>query len=136
MPRNVTRLHNLPEVLSRRRDLRHHLTKAEAILWGMLKNSKLEGRKFRRQHSVGVYILDFYCPSERLAIELDGSVHFEELNHMHDVQRDRYLSSKRIKVVRIGNGWVIKEPLFVLDAIKKEFGWRSRPPECLRIRGG
>jgi very-short-patch-repair endonuclease len=93
----------------------------------MLKNAQLEGRKFRRQHSVGVYILDFYCPSERLAIELDGSVHFEELSAIHDRRRDKHLNSKGIKVIRFGNSWVLKEPAFVLEAIKKEFGWRTRP---------
>ena len=58
---------------TKRKKLRNNLTPAEAALWNLLKNSQLEGRKFRRQHSVGFYILDFYCPSERMAIELDGA---------------------------------------------------------------
>ena len=58
-----------------RKSLRKNLTPAEAFLWRLLKNSQLENRKFRRQHSIGNYILDFYCPKIRLAIELDGDYH-------------------------------------------------------------
>lgn len=68
-------INNLPALRFFRKALRHNLTPAEAKLWTLLKGSQLAGRKFRRQHSVGNFILDFYCPSERLAIELDGAVH-------------------------------------------------------------
>lgn len=67
--------HNLPRIKAFRRKLRSNLTPAEAALWNILKNSKVEGRKFRRQHSVGKYVLDFYCPAERPAVELDGQGH-------------------------------------------------------------
>jgi very-short-patch-repair endonuclease len=70
MPRQVN---NRPELKQIRRELRHNLTPAEATLWRCLQNKQLAGRKFRRQHSVGSYVLDFYCPSEMLAIELDGA---------------------------------------------------------------
>ena len=66
--------HDLPYLKTFRRDLRNGLTPAEAFLWDRLKRSKLDGRKFRRQHSVGGYILDFYCCEEGLAIGLDGEV--------------------------------------------------------------
>ena len=69
-------LHNLPKLKTFRRKLRSNLTPAEAAFWKIVQNAKLDGRKFRRQHSVGGYILDFYCPAERLGIELDGEVHF------------------------------------------------------------
>ena len=68
-------LHEIPELKTFRRELRHNLTPAEAALWKMIRGSRLDGRKFRRQHSVGLYILDFYCPAEKLAVELDGQVH-------------------------------------------------------------
>ena len=70
--------HNLNTVKYRRRSLRRKLTLAEAVLWDLLKNKKLDGRKFRRQHSIDKYIVDFYCPSERLAVELDGEHHFTD----------------------------------------------------------
>jgi len=73
--RHKRRLNNLPELAGFRRKLRNALTPAEARLWTLLKRAAL-GRKFRRQHSVGRYILDFYCPSEKLAVELDGEDHF------------------------------------------------------------
>ena len=66
---------NLKALRPIRRDLRNHATAAERALWQMLKGRQLHGRKFRRQRSVGAYVLDFYCPSERLAVEVDGSVH-------------------------------------------------------------
>ena len=69
------RLNNKTVLEPRRKKLRRNLTPAEAFLWTVLKNSNLAGRKFRRQHSVGNYILDFYCDSEKLVVELDGEVH-------------------------------------------------------------
>jgi very-short-patch-repair endonuclease len=62
------RTHNQEELKNRRKGLRKKLTPAEATLWLLLKDKKLEGRKFRRQHSVGKYIVDFYCPSEKLVM--------------------------------------------------------------------
>ncbi|MDO7875742.1 DUF559 domain-containing protein [Hymenobacter sp. ASUV-10] len=61
-------INNLPHKQDDRRQLRNRLTSAEAVLWNNLKNAQLENRKFRRQHSIGEYILDFYCPEEKLAV--------------------------------------------------------------------
>ena len=66
---------NKPELKSVRKDLRNMSTSAEATLWKLIKGQQIDGLKFRRQHSVGPYILDFYCPQFRLGIELDGEVH-------------------------------------------------------------
>ena len=68
-------INNKKSLKSFRKELRINLTPAEAKLWTYLQKSKLDGRKFRRQHSVESYILDFYCPAEKLAVELDGEVH-------------------------------------------------------------
>ena len=70
-------LNNRPELNARRRELRRSLTVAEARLWTCLRHAGL-GWKFRRQHSLGPFIMDFYCPSARLAIELDGAAHDSE----------------------------------------------------------
>lgn len=67
-----TQINNLPYLKTFRKELRNNLTPAEAKFWKIVQNKNFEGRKFRRQHSVGNYILDFYCPSEKLAVELDG----------------------------------------------------------------
>ncbi len=68
-------IHNIKYLEVLRKDLRNNLTPAEATLWKYLQHSKLDSRKFRRQHSVNNYIIDFYCPSEKLGIELDGNIH-------------------------------------------------------------
>ena len=56
-------------------------------MWKLVKNSQFEGRKFCRQHSVGNYILDFYCPSEKLAVELDGTRHYSTAGKLYDLER-------------------------------------------------
>ncbi|MEL6536768.1 MAG: DUF559 domain-containing protein, partial [Bacteroidota bacterium] len=68
-------LHNRKYLKERRQALRNNLTSAEATLWIFLKGRQLEGKKFRRQPSIGNYIVDFYCPEEQLVIELDGGLH-------------------------------------------------------------
>jgi very-short-patch-repair endonuclease len=90
-------IHNRKALEDRRKSLRARLTAAEATLWNLLKGKKLEGRKFRRQHSVGKYILDFYCPSERLSIELDGEHHFTAEGLIYDEERTKYLHSVKIR---------------------------------------
>lgn len=64
--------HDKPTLRNNRKELRQNLTSAEAFLWKHLQNKKFEGRKFRRQHSIDNFIVDFYCTSEKLIIELDG----------------------------------------------------------------
>jgi very-short-patch-repair endonuclease len=110
----------LPELI------RKTLTPAEASLWNLLRNSGLDGRKFRRQHSVGKYILDFYCPSENLGIELDGEVHFNEVAVAYDHERKLFLLHFGIKVIRFENYLVFDEREFVAHRIKECFGWKER----------
>ena len=89
----------------------------------MLKGSKLDDRKFRRQHSVGNYIVDFYCPEERLAVELDGQVHRNDTAEARDRERRLFLKSHGIKVIRFENFLIFDEPEYVLHRIKSYFGW-------------
>jgi very-short-patch-repair endonuclease len=81
----------------------------------------LEGRKFRRQFSVGNYILDFYCHEEKLAIELDGAHHFTEEGRQRDEKRDTFILSRGIRTLRIENEKVFKNTSQVLDYIKGHF---------------
>jgi very-short-patch-repair endonuclease len=90
-------------------------------LWKALQQKKLEGQKFRRQHSVGKYMLDFYCPAERLAVELDGAGHFTVSGRLHDEERDMYLLEKNIQVVRFENKEVFDNIEIVLEEIKRNF---------------
>ena len=124
--RRPTDIHNLPELSKYRRNLRRSLTPAEARLWTLLKGSRLDGRKLRRQHSVGKYILDFYCPSEKLAVELDGEGHFTLPGVSYDANRRRYLERCGIRVIRFENEDVFQSEEWVLYEIRSEFGWRKK----------
>lgn len=114
-------LHNRKYLKENRRALRSNLTAAEAELWKHLKASQLEGRKFRRQHSIGNYIVDFYCPSKKLAIELDGDVHFHFAAEQADLERDHTLQNSGIKVLRFENKDVFENLESVLQEIKSYF---------------
>jgi very-short-patch-repair endonuclease len=103
----MPRLHNKKVLITQRKQLRNNATQAEKMLWYELKNNQLAGRKFRRQHSVGNYILDFYCPEERLAIELDGEQHEDDKQKEYDKKRTEYLNGLKIKVIRLKNTDVI-----------------------------
>ncbi len=90
--------HNKKSLKNYRKDLRNNQTSAETRLWMLLKKKQLEGRKFRRQHSINNFIVDFYCPSEKLIIELDGQVHYNPVSEQEDFKRDSILKEYDIKV--------------------------------------
>ncbi len=114
---------NHPELKPCRRQLRSCMTPAEARLWTYLKGKQLDGRKFRRQHSFGGYILGFYCPAERLAIELDGKPHYYAEAIEHDRRRDAFLKQHGILTLRYVNRWMFDNPEGVLGDIREHFGW-------------
>ncbi len=115
------RIHNQQRLKDLRKLNRSNVTPAEAKLWKHLQGSKLEGRKFRRQHSVGGYILDFYCPQEKLAIELDGKEHFTDNGFERDEKRTEYLNSLHIRVLRFENREVFDQLAGVLAEITAQF---------------
>ena len=99
------------------RSLRRDSTDAEKKLWRKLRARQLAGAKFRRQHPLGPYILDFYCAEARLAIELDGGQHAFEEQSRHDEQRSRYLAEQGIQELRFWNNEVLKNTEGVLQKI-------------------
>ena len=115
------RINNLSRYKAIRRRLRTHGTSAEAALWRLLKRRQLQGRRFRRQHSVGPYVLDFYCPEERLGVELDGAVHLDLARRAYDVTREHDLARVGVRVVRFENRLVFEAPGAVLEAIAAAF---------------
>ena len=115
------KLHNSKKLKDTRRTLRRSLTPAEAKLWSLLKNSQLENRKFRRQHSIGPYIADFYCPTERLCVELDGTVHYTNGGYEYDIARTAYLKAQNIRVIRFENKDVFENTEGVLEEIRRSF---------------
>ena len=111
------KLHNRKYLKNIRKHLRNHSTSAEAELWTLLKHSQIGGFKFRRQHSIDKYILDFYCPFLKLAIELDGEPHADLEANARDADRDEYLAKHGIFVLRFENRWVFEYPNVILDEI-------------------
>jgi very-short-patch-repair endonuclease len=100
------------------RDLRTRQTKAEALLWQLLRNRQLLGFKFRRQHQFGDYVADFYC-HDSLVIECDGSIHDQNEQRHHDQNRDAYLISSGLRVLRFTNQQILDDAEMVLKEIAK-----------------
>jgi very-short-patch-repair endonuclease len=106
----------LPEDLrAYARELRGRMTDAEALLWMLLRNRRIAGAKFRRQHPVGRYILDFYCDEKKLGIELDGGQHGEAVKY--DEKRGEWLRQQGIRILRFWNNQMLAETEAVMEAI-------------------
>jgi very-short-patch-repair endonuclease len=113
----MTRIYSLVKFKERRRELRKIATAQEDLLWEKLRNRKL-GYKFRRQHSVGGYILDFYCKEKRLLIEIDGDIHRKAEAKEYDEVRDKYFRELNFKVLRFRNDEIEKDMESILTRIK------------------
>jgi very-short-patch-repair endonuclease len=98
------------------RALRQRMTPAERRLWRALRGHKLGGLQFRRQHPVGTFILDFYCPAAKLVVELDGGVHSQQLEH--DQARTEQLNAFGYRVIRFRNSEVFTNLDSVLGRIR------------------
>ena len=124
------------EAISSARQFRKQLTPPEALLWVALRRRGLNGLKFRRQHPIGAYVLDFYCASARLAVEVDGMQHSTDEQATHDRARDVWLRANGIRVLRILASAVRDDLEQVLDEIElatgHAIGERRRPPSALR----
>lgn len=120
--RHKKRIQNLVAYKHLRKTLRNNPTNAESFLWSKIKNNFLDF-KFRRQHGIGDYIVDFYCSEIKLVIELDGEVH--EYKYESDIKRDNFLVEQGIKILRYRNEEVMKNIEGILDDIKNN---------CLKIR--
>ncbi len=114
----MTPLNNRKYLKVFRRKLRSNGTSAEAVLWTYLKGKKIAGIKFRRQHSIGKYIIGFYAPSKKLAIELDGEVHNWGRSAINDSEKELFLQSLGITILRFENKWVFDDPDYVINTIK------------------
>jgi very-short-patch-repair endonuclease len=129
----MPRIRTLNKYLERRRQLRHSSTPAELDLWDQLKSRQFRGLKFRRQYSVGNFILDFYCPKLRLAIEVDGDSHFDPRQAAYDHYRTEWLGSMYIRVIRFRNDEVHGDMVGVLRRLEL-FITSPTPPEFRRGR--
>ncbi|MEQ1770245.1 MAG: endonuclease domain-containing protein, partial [Devosia sp.] len=100
----------------RARELRSDMTEPERALWYILRRKQI-GLRFRRQHPIGSYILDFYCASARLCVEVDGPIHLQPDQIEHDRQRGAWLVSQGVRVIRFTSADVTERPAAVVAAI-------------------
>ena len=105
-------------LFNRARQLRDNETRAEKLLWARLRNKQL-GVKFRRQHPLHFFIVDFYCHELKLVIELDGGIHFTEENQEYDKMRTELIAEFEIRVIRFRNEEIYFEIENVIDLINK-----------------
>ncbi|MFA4919414.1 MAG: endonuclease domain-containing protein [Thermodesulfovibrionales bacterium] len=113
-------IRNDPKLKNRRKELRQNQTEAEKLLWSQLRNRRFYGAKFFRQYSIGSYVLDFYSPTLRLAIELDGGQHSEEEQKEYDESRSEYLKVHDMEVIRFWNNEVMQNMEGVLTRIAEK----------------
>jgi len=99
------------------RQLRKNMTEAESFLWQRIRRKQLKGRQFYRQKNIGNYIVDFYCPSAKVIVELDGGQHYTEEGMRRDQIRDNYLESRGFKILRFSDREVFKNIEGVLERI-------------------
>lgn len=99
----MTKIFNRFEFKKRRQDLRNNPTRVETLLWNILKGRRLGGYKFRRQHGVGNYVVDFYCAQKKVSVEADGEVHDSEQSKKNDRNRDVFIEKYGIKILRFAN---------------------------------
>jgi very-short-patch-repair endonuclease len=118
----------------------------EVLLWGALRRRKLDGFRFRRQHPLGPYVLDFFCVSVGLAVEIDGEGHLFEEQRSHDERRDRFLQQRGIATFRIGAKVVLADPDLAAELVREAVTRRvetlgspprqsAAPPACSPQRG-
>ena len=126
MPYQASHPFNNKKLAKRRKELRSQAIAPEAVLWTFLQKRQLLGKRFRRQQSIGPYVVDFYCRECRVIVELDGQRHYEPLAEEYESQRTRYLEQEfGMKIVRFENKVLYENPAAVLETIK----------EALRERG-
>ncbi len=118
-----------PKIFENARFLKAVQTKAEEVLWRRVRARKVNGFKFRRQHPIDHYIVDFYCHECRLVVEVDGKIHEQNDNPDYDKYRTQVLSNAGLTVIRFTNDQVLRNTDFVLNEIRKHL---TSPPAPLR----
>ncbi|MBI1931278.1 MAG: endonuclease domain-containing protein [Ignavibacteriales bacterium] len=119
----MTKHYNKPQLKEIRRKLRRDQTFAEQNMWAQLRNRKFLGLKFKRQYSIDNFIIDFYCPVYKIAIELDGDIHELQDVKLHDEVRQKYLESFGVKFIRITNDDYLGNPNKTFDRLESEINF-------------
>ena len=118
-------------VVAAARQLRRRQTPSERKLWEALRDRRFDGKKFRRQARIGHFVVDFYCPSEHLVVEVDGPVHMSQLSA--DKDRQELLEALDLRVLRVGSADVEQDLAGVLSRVADAFA--PSPPAPLPRRG-
>ena len=105
-----------------KRKLRSEMTRAENKLWLWLRSKQFQNLKFRRQHGIGPYIVDFYCSERRLVIEVDGDVHAEEKQIAKDQERENYLKGLGLQIIRYRNNDILENLEGVMEDLFSKVG--------------
>ena len=113
-----TQLFNKSEEKDKRRFLRKNFSKAELLVWSKLRDRQLNKDKFRRQYGIGPYVVDFYCPTAKVIVEIDGDSHFQGNAPEYDAIRQRFLEGLGMKVIRFTNLDVLRNLDEVFLAIR------------------
>jgi very-short-patch-repair endonuclease len=124
-----------PQLVQRARQMRRVATDAEVRLWSRLRNRRLAGWRFRRQHVLAGFIVDFYCAEAGLAIELDGGGHAMTEQTAYDEERQRRLSRFGVRSLRFWNDQALKETDTVVEMIATALGDAPHPTLSPRGRG-
>ena len=122
----MTEFFNREAEKERRRQLRQSMPPAEVMLWTCLKGRRMLGCKFRRQYGVGTFMIDFYSVEIKLGIELDGESHFHDRAQEYDQERQKFIESFGIKIIRFLNDDIYEGLDGVLQAIGREVVERRR----------
>ncbi len=123
-------LKNDPALKEWRKELRRNQTDAERFFWAKVRNRQFFGLKFFRQYSFGSYILDFYCPEKKLAVELDGGQHNLPAGKEYDTARTKYLNAHAVEVERFWNNEVLVEMDAVLARLELKVTNQNLNPTC------
>ena len=126
----MTKLYNKSSEKEKRRQLRQNITKAEKLVWDKVKDRQIEKCKICRQYSVDKFVIDFYSPELKLAIEIDGESHFENGAAEYDKERQAFLESAGITFIRFTNNDVSKSLSGVLESIAQKI--RELRYACLK----
>jgi len=106
-----------PNLKQSARRLRKEMTLSERTLWSRLRRKQLRGVQFYRQRPIGSYIMDFYAPKSKLVVEVDGLHHLGSTHRQNDAERDSYLESAGLQVLRFNNIQILQELDAVVDVI-------------------
>ena len=114
------------------RNLRTNMTDAEQLIWSKIRRKQISDSHFYRQKNIGHYIVDFYCPKGKLIIEVDGGQHYEKAGMKKDQERDRYLQSLGLTVLRFSDIDVLKNIDGVIERIHEHIKFALLPSPFLK----